>query len=187
VGPTDAELIARVLERDDRHAFATIVRRHQSQIRAVLRRLTSGDAAWADDLAQETFLSAYRNLRQFRGESRLSSWFYRIAYTRWLDSARTQRDRPEANDEPTASVRSVERADARHDLERGLSLLRPAERAALALTYAEDMTHEEAANILEMPLGTLKTLVRASLQKLRRALEASPERTDTISLEGANR
>ena len=63
---SDALLIARVLAGDDRHAFAELTRRHQSAVRTLLRRLTRNDAGLADDLAQDTFIQVYRNLRQFR-------------------------------------------------------------------------------------------------------------------------
>src|SRR5436309_5155808 len=76
---TDAQLIARVVVGDDRHAFSELVRRHQSAVRAMLRRLTAGNHALADDLAQEAFLLAYRNLRSFRQEAKFSTWLYRIA------------------------------------------------------------------------------------------------------------
>src|SRR5512141_2440991 len=76
---TDAELIARVIVQDDRHAFSELVRRYQSAVRTMLRRLAAGNHALADDLAQETFLLAYRNLRSFRQEAKFSTWLYRIA------------------------------------------------------------------------------------------------------------
>ncbi len=68
---TDAELIARALVADDRHAFAELVKRHQSSVRACLRRLTAGNHALADDLAQDTFVLAWRNLKSFRQEATL--------------------------------------------------------------------------------------------------------------------
>ena len=170
--PADAVLVARVLERDDRHAFATLVRRHQSAVRSLLRRLTAGDHAWADDLAQETFLSAYRSLASFRGQARLSSWLYRIAYNAWVDAARARKRPAELADDRLTSTSGADRADARMDLERAIAGLRPDERAALALTYAEDATHEEAAAILGWPLGTLKSNVSSAKRKLRTALVA---------------
>ena len=68
---TDADLVARVLLDDDHHAFAELVRNHQSSVRGLLRQLARSDVALADDLAQETFLSAYKNLRSFRGEAKI--------------------------------------------------------------------------------------------------------------------
>ena len=66
----DADLIARVVVNDDRHAFSELVRRHQSAVRASLRKLTRGDEGLADDLAQETFILAYRNLSKFRFDAK---------------------------------------------------------------------------------------------------------------------
>ena len=76
---TDASLIARAMVADDRHAFAELVKRHQSAVRATLRRLTAGNHALADDLAQETFVLAWRNLKSFRQDAKFSTWLYRIA------------------------------------------------------------------------------------------------------------
>jgi RNA polymerase sigma factor (sigma-70 family) len=77
---TDADLVARVLVDDDQNAFGELVRRHQTKVRGLLRQLTRTDVALADDLAQETFLRAYKHIRSFRGEARFSTWLYRIAY-----------------------------------------------------------------------------------------------------------
>src|SRR5512137_1411145 len=89
---TDALLIARVLVQDDRHAFSELVRRYQSGVRATLRRLTAGNHALADDLAQETFMLAYRNLKSFRQEARFSTWLYRIATNAFLADARKRKE-----------------------------------------------------------------------------------------------
>ena len=85
---SDAQLIARALVTDDRHAFAELVKRHQSTVRACLRKLTAGNHALADDLAQETFVLAWRNLKSFRQEAKFSTWLYRIATNCWLADAR---------------------------------------------------------------------------------------------------
>src|SRR5512139_672047 len=89
---SDAALIARAVVQDDRHAFAELVRRHQSSVRACLRRLTAGNHALADDLAQETFVLAWRNLKSFRQEARFSTWLYRIATNCWLADARKRKE-----------------------------------------------------------------------------------------------
>ncbi len=89
---SDAQLIARALVTDDRHAFAELVRRHQSTVRACLRKLTAGNHALADDLAQETFVLAWRNLKSFRQEARFSTWLYRIATNCWLADARKRKE-----------------------------------------------------------------------------------------------
>ena len=89
---SDAQLIARAVVADDRHAFAELVRRHQSSVRACLRRLTAGNHALADDLAQDTFVLAWRNLKSFRQEARFSTWLYRIATNCWLADARKRKE-----------------------------------------------------------------------------------------------
>src|ERR1700712_4710784 len=108
----------------DRHAFARLVRAHQSRVRLQLRRLTQGDAALADDLAQETFVQAWLHLNDFRGDARLATWLHRIALTRFLQHVRRPQlplewREPEADDtsgpahDPRAAeglVRDVERA-----------------------------------------------------------------------------
>jgi RNA polymerase sigma-70 factor (ECF subfamily) len=168
MGPPDTELVARVLASDDRRAFAELVRRHQSAVRGLLRRLCAGDAAQADDLAQETFLRAYRGLKGWRGEGRLSTWLYRVAWNGWASQAR-RLPTPEL-DAPAPPRDAADAAIDRHDLERAFGRLRDEERAALALAYGQDVSHEEAAAILDCPVGTLKTNILRGKEKLRRLL-----------------
>jgi RNA polymerase sigma-70 factor (ECF subfamily) len=180
---SDAALIARVVVHDDRHAFAELVRRHQSAVRACLRKLTAGNHALADDLAQETFVLAWRNLKSFRQEARFSTWLYRIATNCWLADARKRRElllgdahddlaeddlRPDG-DLATDHARS---ATLKIDLERAMAALSEGERAAIVQCYHNDLTHEEAAYVLGMPVGTVKTHVLRAKQKLKVAMAA---------------
>jgi len=176
---SDAQLIARVLVHDDRHAFGELVRRYQSAVRASLRRLTGGNHALADDLAQETFLLAYRNLRSFRQEAKFSTWLYRIAYNAFLADARKMKELPLPEDfevddaaqsdpdEPTPVARS---AALKLDLERAMAVLSDAERAAIVQCYHNDLSHEEAAYVLGCPVGTVKTHILRAKQKLKARL-----------------
>lgn len=168
MGPSDAELCARVVSSDDRHAFAALVRRHQSAVRAVLRRLCAGDAALADDLSQETFVRAWRGLRSWRGGARFSTWLHRIAVNAWLSQAR--KAPPPAVLDPGVQEPADGQVDARRDLERAFAFLRPEERIALSLAYAQDLTHEEAAEAAGWPVGTLKTHLLRGKEKLRQRL-----------------
>jgi|SRR5450755_1723164 DNA-directed RNA polymerase specialized sigma24 family protein len=95
---SDSQLIARIVVSDDRHAFSELVRRHQSSVRATLRKLAGGNAALADDLAQEAFLLAYRNLKSFRQDAKFSTWLYRIAYNVFLADARKIKELPMPED-----------------------------------------------------------------------------------------
>lgn len=187
-GPTDAELAARVVASDDRHAFAQLVRRHQSAVRTVLLRLCAGDAAAADDLAQETFVRAWRGLRSWQGGARLSTWLHRVAVNAWISQARRRGPAPVATAAEAewetgagegaadpggiadAAPPAARAAEARHDLARAFAVLRDEERLALALAYAQDLTHEEAAEAAGWPVGTLKTHLARGKEKLRRRL-----------------
>jgi RNA polymerase sigma factor (sigma-70 family) len=172
---SDADLILAVLERGDRRAFGVLVERHQSKVRTVLRRLTRGDTGLADDLAQETFLLAWRNLKNFRFEARFSTWIYRIAFNAWQSEARKRREvLLEIGDDALAveSEAFDEMPDvaSRVDLERALATLSDGERAAIAACYYADLSHEEAAAALGMPLGTVKTHVLRAKAKLKARL-----------------
>ena len=186
---SDAQLIARVLVQDDRHAFGELVRRHQSTVRACLRKLTGGNHALADDLAQETFLLAYRNLKSFRQEARFSTWLYRIAYNAFLGDARKIKESALPDDTEPDDVAPIDDAEpAPHstssgqalvraatlkiDLERAMATLSDAERAAIIQCYHNDLSHEEAALVLGCPVGTVKTHVLRAKQKLKARLGA---------------
>lgn len=177
---TDAALIARVLLEEDRHAFGELVRRHQSAVRSHLRRLTGGNAALADDLAQETFILAYRNIRSFRGEAKFSTWLYRIAYNVFAADARRIREEawPDGHDAEQIVAEGQNGPDLRVDLDRAMRCLSDAERAAIVQCYHNDLTHEEAAYVLGWPLGTVKTCILRAKEKLRRQLIGwQPERS----------
>jgi RNA polymerase sigma-70 factor (ECF subfamily) len=183
---TDAQLIARVVVHDDRHAFSELVRRHQSAVRATLRRLTAGNHALADDLAQETFLLAYRNLKSFRQEARFSTWLFRIATNAFLADARKRKeellgdadaDVSDDGDQALAqpgddSGDHARRSNLRLDMERALSVLSDGERAAIVQCYHNDLSHEEAAYVLNCPVGTVKTHLLRGKQKLKARLAA---------------
>ncbi len=170
----DVELVQAVVARDDRAAFARLVARHQSMVRSVLRRLARGDHGLADDLAQETFLAAWRNLASFRHDSRFSTWLYRIAFNAWLSDARKRREvlLDDAGEVPDPGVADTPGPDAaaRLDLERALAGLPDGERAAIAACYYADLTHEEAAQVLGIPLGTVKTHILRAKARLRARL-----------------
>ena len=183
---TDAQLIARVVVQDDRHAFSELVRRHQSAVRATLRRLTAGNHALADDLAQETFMLAYRNLKSFRQEAQFSTWLFRIATNAFLADARKRKEEllgdrdPDIVAEDDGDVPGHDESAGDHargaslrlDMERALAVLSDAERAAIVQCYHNDLSHEEAAYVLNCPVGTVKTHILRAKQKLKSRLAA---------------
>lgn len=167
----DPELISRVIACDDHAAFGELVRRHQSSVRAFLRHLTRGDHALADDLAQEAFVQAYRHLGRFRGNSACLTWLLGIAHNRWRNARRRPQFAPLAPDVDAPLVPDTTAAsDLRADLVAALRTLSPDEQLALHVCYQQGLTHEEAATLLDWPLGTVKTHVARAKEKLRQHL-----------------
>ncbi len=152
-------------------AFERLVLEHQSRVRRQLRRLTHGDAALADDLAQETFLQAWQHLASFRAEARLSTWLYRIAYHRFLMHRRSAPPGA-ATDAAAPAEAGATDPDAalRLDVERALARLPEAERVALMHCFQLDLSHAEAAAVLGWPLGTLKSHLARGKLRLRESL-----------------
>ena len=171
---SDADLIARVLADDDQHAFGELVRRHQSTVRGLLRQLTRTDVSLADDLAQETFIRAYKNIRSFRSEARFSTWLYRIAYNRFREDARKRKELVGVDEELLQTEHDPQTVDPclRHDLMHALNLLPLHERTAVVLCCQNGLSHDEAARVLDIPLGTVKTNVLRGREKLKRTLAA---------------
>ena len=181
---TDAQLIARVVVHDDRNALSELVRRHQSAVRTTLRRMTAGNHALADDLAQETFMLAYRNIKSFRQEARFSTWLYRIATNAFLADARKRKEEllgdrdqdlaPEDDESAVPAEAGVSDqtrgASLRIDMERAFAVLSDAERAAIVQCYHTALSHEEAAIALNCPVGTVKTHILRAKAKLKAQL-----------------
>lgn len=168
----DHALVARVLLTDDRRAFEHLMRRHQGMVRAQLRRLVHGDDAKADDLAQETFLLAWRKLYQFRGEARFSTWLYRIAYSCFLQARRKRSLAAEDSDGDALDQRTSPRdpVELRLDVERAMRRLSAPEQVVLLHVVQLGLSHDEAAYVLAMPLGTVKSHTQRGKAKLRTLL-----------------
>ena len=154
----------------DRRAFSALVRRHEARVRAFLVRTAGRDAA--DDLAQETFLRAWRNAGCFRGTGSYVGWLLAIAWRVFLDAGKRQRTeigRRFALDPVPASIGDPL---TKLDVERLMAALDPEERACLALCLGQGCSHVEAAEILRIPLGTLKSRLARATAKCRARLDA---------------
>ncbi len=150
-------------------AFGFLVRQHQSPLRGYLRRLTRGNHALADDLAQETFLEAHRKIAQFQAHGSFTGWLYAIAWSRFLMDARKRKLEPLDDTDDRAAPQCD--PHLKLDLEKALAMLRPPERSALTLCFALGMPHEEAAEVMKIPLGTLKSHVARGREKLKTLLK----------------
>lgn len=158
--------------------FEPLFCRHGARIYALAVRLC-GNAADGDDLAQETFIAAFRRFDQFRGDADFGSWVYRICVNLWKNRVRYEKRRffwkhisifagfrsdedddpvamelPDPNDQTDAPAEMAERNRLIHSALAGLP---PHERAALVLRELEDKSYEEIADLLELPLGTVKS------------------------------
>jgi RNA polymerase sigma-70 factor, ECF subfamily len=174
-GFADADLIARVIAGDDRNAFAELVRRHQSALRASIRKMTHGQIEFSDDIAQETFILAWKNIKTFRNEAKFSTWLYRIAFNVWQSEIRKKREtliEEDAQAETESHPSEAELTGVRRDLTRAMQNLTDGERNAILQCYYNDLSHEEAAYVLGIPLGTVKTNVLKAKEKMRGKLSA---------------
>ncbi|MHB9056765.1 MAG: sigma-70 family RNA polymerase sigma factor [Paludibacteraceae bacterium] len=160
--------ISQVVIGDDRRAFDRLVKKYQSPVRRFLQNLTMGDSALADDLAQETFIKAYLNIRSFQGISAFSTWLYRIAYNTFYDSARVTKKYEDIDTAEIDKKNSVfiDSLTEKNDIYTALQILRKEEQAAILLCYIEDKTHAEIAKIMKIPLGTVKTYILKGKEKM---------------------
>jgi RNA polymerase sigma factor (sigma-70 family) len=157
-------------------AFSRLVARHQQAVRAFLRR-ACGDAALADDLAQETFLAAWSQIGRFDGRSTFRSWLCGIAYRKRLGDRRsTMRSLRRDGDWAQAQALSIAEGAGHEDrlaLQSAMTALPLEQRAAVALCLAADFSHAEAADALGLPLGTVKSHVARGRLKLLERLGAA--------------
>lgn len=173
---SDKNLIERVLIHKDRHAFDQLVKRHQSMLRYSLRQWTCWDEALADDLAQDTFLRAYQGLAKFRFDSSFSTWLYRIAYRIFLDHQKSASNRHleyvgDAWQEEIEQAENHDQPDLHRDLARAMQVLSADQRAAVHLHLHRQYSHQEISDIMDIPLGTVKTHINRGRQLLAEALE----------------
>ncbi len=127
----------------------------------------------SDDLAQETFIKAYLNIRSFKGISAFSTWLFRIAYNTFYDSTRAKKRFEYLNtseiDKKASST--IEYSAEKSDIYTALKLLSKEEKAVILHCYMEEMTHKETAKILNLPLGTIKTHILKAKEKMGKFLK----------------
>lgn len=161
----------------DDDAFGELVRRRQKRVRDMLRRLC-GNHALADDLAQKTFVQAWRGIRTLRDPGAFGGWLKRVAVNAWLTEARRVPvpidDKEDAYLAAADPAPSPERSAGGIDLERALARLGRAERLCVVLAHGEGLTHAEVAEATGLPLGTVKSHVLRGSDKLRRIYSGIP-------------
>jgi len=167
----DPALLAAVCDGSER-AFNTLIDRHQQAVRNFLRGIAAREDA--DDIAQETFLAAWTQARAFRGGSSVRSWLFSIAWRKAKDAQRWwfRRWRRDTAFHDLGETDSAEDAAGpeRAALRQALSSLSIDQKAAVVMCLAHGFTHAEAAEALDIPLGTIKSHVTRGREKLREAL-----------------
>ncbi len=178
----DRELLSRFLRGDD-DALAALASRHEPAMLGLARGLLNHHADLAADAVQDTWLRVIRSGKTYSGEASIKTWLYRILINRCHD-LREATARQNTRDERAASTRTPtvrERVGPSqlgplvpHDpdpaLQRALESLPEERRTILLLCYHRGMTHEHAASVLGIPLGTLKSRLHAALKELRTIL-----------------
>ncbi|MER5998208.1 RNA polymerase sigma factor SigM [Nonomuraea angiospora] len=180
---TDAELLTAHINGDP-HAFSEIVKRHRDRMWAVALR-TLGDPDEAADAVQDAFVSAYRKAATFRGEAAVTTWLHRIVVNACLDRMRRKSVRPVADDELIEAAeretplpdQTVER-EVSMEVSAALKLLPSDQRAALVLVDMMGYSVEDAAQVLQVPSGTVKSRCARGRAKLAPILSHLRNRSD---------
>jgi len=165
-------------------AFERIVRRYQRPVISLIARMT-GDRALAEELAQDTFVKAYRNLAAFDTGRRFSSWLFRIAHNTALDALR-RAPRPEVSIDALSGSRPgsfdpaapraadpIERRTLGEAIESAMARLRPDFRAAIVLRYDEGLSFEEIGQVVGVPEATARSHVHRARKELAAYLTAA--------------
>jgi len=171
----DRQLVVRA-QGGDHAAFAALAAASIGQLTAIAR-LTLHDDPQAQDAVQEALVGAWRNIRGLRDPDRFDAWLYRLLLRACLDQARQERrHRVVEIPLPELSGPSVAAADrdlvVHDELERGLRGLPREQRAVIVLVFYVDLPLAEVAQILDCPLGTVKSRLNRALAALRARLEA---------------
>ncbi len=183
---TDEQLVELAIS-DDPNAFGEIVKRWERKIFALCFGMLAREEE-AKDAAQETFIAAYRNLKNFRGDAKVSSWLHRIAVNQCLTTMRRAKSRQEIfldDEDQTAEkvfiapssqtpARTSEQNERLHFVRQAVQSLPVDLRQIIVMKEFEEMTFQEISDILDLPLSTVKSRLYTALKQLRMKLERTP-------------
>ena len=176
------ELTLLAARRRDHTAFAAIVTHYDARLRSLAFHLLR-DANLTDDALQDAYVKAYKALPAFREQSALGTWLYRITYTTCLDYLRRSGrvtltiDGDLPDDERVFDEDPADAVGDTHAVVEILHTLPPEQRATVLLVGVQGFEYAEAADILEVPVGTVASRMAAARTKLRKALEQRKART----------
>ena len=169
----EIKLLSQCALADNRDAFGRLVEAYQPRVRRFLLNLTMGDEMLTDDLAQETFIKAYVGIRGFKGLSSFGTWLYRIAYNEFYSQVRKH---SEEHVEGISRLGEVSTAasdaiDASMTVQEALTRLNDNERVAITLFYIEDQPLKQVSKIMDMPEGSVKSLIHRAKGKMRQFID----------------
>jgi len=180
----EAVLVELAVSNNDQRAFSELVNRHQSNLRYSMRQLTNWNEDLADDLAQDTFIQAFKELHRFRKQAKFSSWLYRIGYNTFLQHVRKKQLDTQSIDDDPYIANQVAAANVGDDdsplhqkVAKLLAKLEPERRSVLHLLLHRQNTQQEISEIMGIPLGTVKTHINRGRAALQQSLHGWRETT----------
>lgn len=188
--PDEKRLVERCV-RGDNEAFNELIRRFEKQVYSLAYRLT-GNHDDAEDVASEAFVRAYNAIRRFRGASALSTWLYRIVTNVYLDERKRRAAHPQSSleeylDVPDGQVKRqiedsspgpeeiAELAERSSVLQAAINSLPDFQKTMIVLFHIQELPYDEIAQILNMPVGTVKSRLNRARRALRDKLLAQRE------------
>ena len=182
----DEELVALTLENPD--IYQVLVERYEEKLMRYVMRISASSREDAEDILQDVFLSAYRNLNEFDQDLKFSSWIYRITHNKVISHYRKKNARPKtttyegdselinilSSDEDIA--KELEKRQKSDEVREILDTLDERYREVLVLKFLEDKDYKEISDILQKPMGTVATLINRAKKQFREKLQ---ERTET--------
>lgn len=185
-GPADVDLVVDALG-GDQEAHRQLVLRYQRPVFALIRRMLR-DSATAEDLTQDVFVKAFRALASYDRRRKFSSWLFKIAHNTAIDQLRRRQLDTVALETPGSSGpdlvaflpdsqaaspdERMQRRDLAGAIEGAIALLRPEYREVVVLRYQQDLSYEEIAEVMDLPLGTVKTHLHRARKAMAQHLAA---------------
>jgi RNA polymerase sigma-70 factor, ECF subfamily len=152
--------------------FADQLAQHIPRLRRYARALTH-DAAWSDDLVQDTLERALQRRWQFRADSSLTAWLFTILYRLFLNDV-ARRRLPSIDESEVAEPAVTPDFPMQIDMQRALAKLTPEQRAVIVLVGLEQISYQEAAEVLGVPIGTVMSRLSRAREHLRSYLSGAP-------------
>ena len=166
----ELKLISRCVLGDDRRAFGMLVEAYQPRLRRFFMNLTLGDEYLSDDLAQETFIKAYIELRSFRGMSRFGTWLFRIGYNEFYSHKRSEHATSGLEQAPERAASPIDSSEISMDVKTAMAQLSEIERTVVTLFYIDDMPVKQIATITGLNQSTLRSHLHRAKEKMAKTL-----------------